>query len=55
MNDTEAVEKMRKAKEAELRAFLEKKDLATNERKKIEEELRASEQRVLIIIITLLE
>lgn len=38
---------MRKAKEAEMRAFLEKKDLATSERKKIEAELKASEQRVI--------
>lgn len=45
VTDTEAVEKMRKAKEQEMRAFLEKKDLATSERKKIEEALRASEQK----------
>eukprot|EP00026_Physarum_polycephalum_P004441 Phypoly_transcript_04460.p1 GENE.Phypoly_transcript_04460~~Phypoly_transcript_04460.p1 ORF type:complete len:706 (+),score=158.05 Phypoly_transcript_04460:223-2118(+) len=45
VKDTEAIERMRKEKEAEMRAFLERKDIATNERKKIEEELRASEQR----------
>lgn len=49
VNDTEAIERVRKAREAEMRAFLDKKDLAAGERKKIEEELRASEQRVCLL------
>jgi hypothetical protein len=49
VQDTEAIEKVKKEKEAEMRAFLERKDIAMNERKRIEEELRASEQRVPMI------
>jgi hypothetical protein len=37
VQDTEAIEKVKKEKEAEMRAFLERKDIAMNERKRIEE------------------